>query len=112
MSDRAGAAIANSAIQDSGIIIPSDKSFVIDKNKLRRQSNKYRKGIRAKEDRFFELVNGIYMYVDGRQDVTLIPTIGEIGKTFMKTTLEEHYVMVGEPEGFSRDHFSPPNGNS
>ena len=29
----------------------------------------------------------------------------------MKTTLEEHYVIVGEPEGFYLDHFSPPNGN-
>ena len=27
----------------------------------------------------------------------------------MKTTLEEHYVLVGEPEGFYLDHFSPPN---
>ena len=27
----------------------------------------------------------------------------------MNTTLEEHYVMVGEPEGFYHDHFSPPN---
>ena len=28
----------------------------------------------------------------------------------MKTTLEEHHVMVGEPEGFYLDHFCPPNG--
>ena len=28
----------------------------------------------------------------------------------MKTTLEEHYVMVSKPEGFYLDHFSPPNG--
>ena len=33
-------------------------------------------------------------------------SIGENDKTFMKTTLEEHYVMVGEPEGFYLDHFS------
>ena len=37
MSDRAESAIANSALQDAGIITPSDKSFVINKNKLRRQ---------------------------------------------------------------------------
>ena len=40
VSDQAGAAIENSAFQDAGIITPSDKSFVIDKNKLRRQKNK------------------------------------------------------------------------
>ena len=28
----------------------------------------------------------------------------------MKITLEEYYVIVGEPEGFFHDYFSPPNG--
>ena len=103
VSDWAGAGIANSALQDAGIITPSDKLFVMDKNNLRRQRNKYRQEIRVK-NKFFELVNGIY--VDG----TLVLTICENGKTFIKTTLEEHYVMVGEPEGFYLDHFSSPNG--
>ena len=47
--------------------------------------------------------------IDGRQDTTVVLIIGKNGKTFMKTTLE-HYVTVGEPEGFYLDHFSPPNG--
>ena len=42
VSDQAGTATANSALQNAGIITPSDKSFVIDKNKLRRQINKCR----------------------------------------------------------------------
>ena len=67
-------------------------------NKLRRQRNKYRQEIRAEEDRFFELVNGIY--VGGRQDAPLVLKIDKNSKSFMKTTLEENYVMVGEPEGF------------
>ena len=77
-------------------ITPSDKLFVIDKNKLRRKRNKYRQEITANEDRFFEVVNSIC--VDGRQDATLISTIGENSKTFIKTTLEENYVKVGEPD--------------
>ena len=44
----------------------------------------------------------------GRQNATLVLTIGKNGKTFMEITLEEHYVMIGEPEGFYLDHFSPP----
>ena len=39
----------------------------------------------------------------------MVLTIGKNGKTFMKLTLEDHYVMVDEPEGFYLDHFSPPN---
>ena len=106
VSDRAGAAIANSALPDAGIITPSDNLFVIEKNKLRRLRNKHRQEIRA-EDKFFELINGIY--VDGRQDAIFVLKIGENGKTLMKTILEEHYVKVGEPEGFYLDHFSQPN---
>ena len=108
VSDQAGAPIVNSVLQEAGIISPSDKLFVIDKNKLKRQRNKYRQEIRAEKDRFFELVNGIY--VDGRQDATVVLTIGKNDKTFMKTTLEEYYVMVGEPKGFYLYHFSLPNG--
>ena len=50
VSDGAGSAIANSAIQDTGVMTPSDKSFVLVKNKLRRQRNKYRQEIRTEKD--------------------------------------------------------------
>ena len=70
VSGRAEAAIANSAFQDAGIITPSDKLFVIDKNKLKRQKI-YRQEFRA-EDRFFKLINDQSTYVDGRQDATLV----------------------------------------
>ena len=50
------------------------------------------------------------MYIDGRVDATLVLTIGKNGKTFIKTTLEEYYVIVGEPKGFYFNHISPPNG--
>ena len=106
VSDRAGAAIANSALQDAKVTAPSDKSFAIDKNELRRQRNKCRQEIRT-EDEFFISVNGVY--VNGWKDATLVLST-ENGKTYMKTVLEEHYVIVGEPEGFYFDHFSPPNG--
>ena len=108
MSDRPRAAIANSALYNARIITPPDKLFVIDKNKLK-QRNKYRQEIKA-EGRFFELVNGIYIRIYGRQDVALVLTNGKNSKTFMKTTLKEHYVLVCEPEGFYLDCFSLPNG--
>ena len=42
VSNRAGAAIANAALIDAGIITPEDQKHVIDKNKLRRAIEKYR----------------------------------------------------------------------
>ena len=43
---------------------------------------------------------------------TLAATLNQGGKlaALTKTTLEEHYVMVGELEGFYLDHFPSPNG--
>ena len=61
VSDQAGAAITNSTLQDAGIITQSDKSFVIDKNILKRQRNKYRQEIRA-ENRFFNWLMAYTVY--------------------------------------------------
>ena len=65
--DQAGVAIANSVLQDAAIITtPSDKLFAIDKNKLRRQRNKYRQEIRA-EDRFFNWSMAYMLMADKMQ---------------------------------------------
>ena len=106
VSDRAGAAIANSALQDAGVITRSQISFVIDKNKIKK-TKKHRQEIRTEKDEFFELVNSVN--VDGRQDATLVLS-SKKGKTYIKNVFEEHYVIVWEPEDFYLDHFSPPNG--
>ena len=42
ISDRAAAALANAVLTDVGIITKSQKTYVIDKSKLRRERQKYR----------------------------------------------------------------------
>ena len=66
LSDRASAAVANAALTDAGIT-DLDKTYVIDKNKLRRE--KYRHIISEKEAIFYKFIDGIY--IDGRKDATL-----------------------------------------
>jgi len=47
-----------------------DKAYIVDKNKLRREREKY-KSITAKEEAvFYKLIDGIY--IDGRNDATLM----------------------------------------
>jgi len=46
-----------------------DKTYVIDKNKLRREREKYRHIISEKEAIFYKFIDGIY--IDGRKDATL-----------------------------------------
>ena len=67
VSDQAGAPIVNSVLQEAGIISPSDKLFVIDKNKLKRQRNKYRQEIRAKKTDFLNWSMAYMLMADKMQ---------------------------------------------
>jgi len=40
LSDRASSAVANAALKDAGLVTDLDKTYVIDKNKLRREREK------------------------------------------------------------------------
>jgi len=42
LSDRASAAVANAVLKDAGLVTDLDKTYVIDKNKLRREREKHR----------------------------------------------------------------------
>ena len=64
LSDRAGAAIATSTLQDMGIVTNEDKSLVIDPSKLRRERERCRKEICQEEVSNFKYVSGLYF--DGR----------------------------------------------
>ena len=77
-------------------------------SKLRREPQKFRIQISQKETEFFQQVDAVFF--DGRKDSTLTLTKESNGKTYMSTKLEEHYVVVSEPEEFSVTHFAPENG--
>jgi len=55
LSDRASAAVANAALKDAGLIMDLDKTYVIDKNKLRREREKYRNTISEEEAIFYQV---------------------------------------------------------
>ena len=56
--DRAGAAIASAALKAFEIVTEEDKRYVVDRNKLRGERQKYREEIKNKEQEIFELVKG------------------------------------------------------
>ena len=104
MSDRAGAAIASATLKAYGIVTEEDKGYVVDRSKLRRERQKYREEIRNKEQELFELVDSIF--VDRRKNATM--TMVEVnGNYHCQTVIEEHYVIVGEPNGFYLSHVMP-----
>ena len=97
VSDRASAAIASATLKAFGIVTEEDKRYVVDRSKLGRERQKYREEIRNKEQELFELLDSVF--VDGRKDATM--TMVEVnGNYHRQTVTEEHYIFVGEPNGF------------
>jgi len=108
LSDRASAAVANAALKNAGLMMDLDKTYVIDKNKLRREREKYR-NILSEEAIFYKFIDGIY--IDGRKDATLLTAHdAQTDKYYHKTELQEHIVVVGEPGACYFTHVSPQDG--
>ena len=80
---------------------------VIDRSKLRRERQKYRKEIQIEEELQSGAVDGIY--IDGRKDATIL-SVKQGNSYHRKTIIEEHYVLVGEPYEFYISHVTPTNG--
>ena len=104
VSDRAGATVASATLKAFGIATEEDKRYVVDRSKSRRERQKYREEIRNKEQELFELVDSIF--VDRRKDATM--TMVEVnGNYHRQTFIEEHYVIVGERNGFYLSNVTP-----
>ena len=108
ISDQVGAAIANSAFQDVEVIDKSNKSFVIDEGKLRKEREKHRNEIKEDESKYFELVYAIYI-LHGRKDSTPTLTEKENEKSTFQLNLKSP-MTVGEQSKFYFSHFSSENG--
>ena len=94
LSDRESAAVANAALKDAGLITDLGKTYVIDKNNLRRETEKYRDIISEGEAIFYKFIDGIY--VDGTKDATVLTEHdAQTGKYYHKTELQEHCCCWG-----------------
>ena len=83
ISDRAIAAVADSALKGADLITDLDKTYIIDKNKLRREREKYKSIIAKEEAVLYKFIDRIY--IDGRKDATLrIEHHAQTGKYYKK----------------------------
>lgn len=91
VSNTVGAALASSTLQSAGIITSSNKSDVIDRNKVFRA----RKLLRLQsKSHVLEKVTSFYF--DGRKDLTL--TNNYVNGVYVKRKkMEEHISMISEP---------------
>lgn len=103
ISDRAGSFIATSVLQDYGVITKTNTVNVIDKNKVRNARKNKRKELQSNNS--VNEVNGLYF--DGRKDRTLTMI-----DNCRKTIIEEHIVLISEPNSKYFDHITPKSGSA
>ena len=110
VSNRAGAAIANAALIDAGIITPEDQKHVIDKNKLRRAIEKYRNERKVEDEAALEERQGHAYYFDGKKTISLCVEEDEQGKKYNCHRELELVSMSCEPGGKYVTHLEPEGG--
>ena len=82
--------------------------LLIDRSKVRRERMKQRKLLQ--ETKIMENTRGLYL--DGRKDKTLIQVIETDGSKRQRTTREEHFSIVIEPDSRYFDHVTPSSGSA
>lgn len=108
LSDRGAAAISTAVLQDMGIVTEHDASSVIDRSKLRRERQKFRKQLQVNQKPAIVLQA---IYFDGRKDKTR-KTITKNGVPHPIIVTEEHVVLVKEPDSEYLGHITPPTGTA
>lgn len=107
VSDRSAAITASTVLQDFGVVTSDDKSFVVDRSKVRRERTKMRSEL--KQDEGTEPILGLYF--DGRRDKTM-PVEKKGSKYYRKIQIEEHYVLVSEPGDNYFGHVTCQSGSA
>ena len=110
VSSRAGAAIANAALADAGVISATNQTNVIDKNKLRRAIDRYREERKVADHEDLIDAQGEAYYFDGKKDSTLFVGKDDNNKQYNYYQEEEHISMSSEPGGKYVTHLTPEGG--
>lgn len=109
ISDRAGAAIVNTVLQDYGIITPDEKSLMIDKNKLHRSRFSVRRDLT--DEAHQNISDSSPIPFDGRKDPTRVLE-REYGTLHQDTTNEEYYTILSKPGNQYIPHVTPSSGKA
>jgi hypothetical protein len=106
LSDRVTASIATAVLSDLSVVTKEDQSMIIDKNKVRRSREKNRANLKSNSSCLLEA-----LYFDGRKDSTLVQNKID-GRYHQFQQIEEHYVLIGEPDSVYIGHITPISGKA
>ena len=111
VSSKAAADLVNSFAIDMGLLTDSNKStMTTDKAKIDRWRKAGRKKANAERKKAIGAKDISGIYFDGKKDFTLT-TVERNGKPYPRKVIEDHYVMLGEPENVYLGHEVPYSGH-
>ena len=105
VSNTVGAAIATAVLVDYGIVTDDDKSLAIDRSKLWRKRERFRKTLFEPTG---EKREPTALHFDSRKDVTICLS----SVSHKCQIMEEHVCLLREPESVYLGHISPKSGSS
>lgn len=106
-SSRSVAKISTAVLADFDLVSPEQQTYIVDKNKVRREVNKIRKELRENDLRVLEGTPIKSLYFDGRKDETFQQISGH-----RKLTSEAHVALIEEPGSKYIGHISLTAGES
>ena len=109
VSDSSAAKIASAVLNDIGMITENETSNIIDRSKIRRERSKNR--ISLQQIGKTETKTPQTIYFDGRKDKTMKMEKCDT-KYYKRTILEEHIVLIQEPESKYVGHVTPKSGTA
>jgi hypothetical protein len=105
VSNTVGAAIATAVLVDYGLVTDDDQSSSIDRSKLWRERERFRKTLSEPTG---EKCEPTALYFDGRKDVTICLS----SVNHKCHIMEEHVCLLQEPGSVYLGHISPNSGSS
>jgi hypothetical protein len=108
ISDRDGAALASAVLQDVGSITNKKKDLIVDRSKIRRTRARVRNDLKKNRKR---PTQNFGLFFDGKKDKKKT-IVKNNGKAYIKKIVEDHYVLVEEPNSEYFGHITVSNGKA
>ena len=112
IDSRKAAYLINCYAMDKGYLTEENKATeTVDKNKIDRWRKKEREKNKEKEEQAISASDVEAVYFDGKKCATLTRIEGSDGKTYQRTTIQDQYVLLQEPDDVFLGHTTPHSGH-
>ncbi|KAF8782613.1 hypothetical protein HNY73_012877 [Argiope bruennichi] len=105
ISDRAAAAIASAALQDLDVITEEDKTYVIDRMKIRKVRSTNRR-VLIKDNLYTQIIENRGLFFNGRKDITIVQE-KRGSKLYKKVISEMPVSLIEKPNSKFLGHVTP-----